>query len=325
VTRPRALRYHCGPRPAVTSHPPRIRERLVRTDEGEEITVRGVQASPFRDVYHLFLRASWPVALALAVGGFLAMNALFALAYLAVGGVSGARPGSLFDAYAFSVETMATIGYGEMHPASPAAHLLVIVEAVVGLLVTALFTGLAFAKFSQPTARIVFSDKIAYGPVNGLPTLSFRVGNERGNNILEATVRVVMVRTEPTREGGIFYKMYDLPLVRERSPAISRSWNAMHVVEPGGLLHGYTPETLQRDEVELIVTVVGTDDTSLQPVHARKRYRDGDIAWGARLADVLTAREDGSLVLDLERFHDVLPTAPTDAFPYAIPAGDRDA
>jgi inward rectifier potassium channel len=206
-----------------------------------------------------------------------------------------------------------------MHPASTGAHLLVIVEAIVGLLVTALVTGLAFAKFSQPRARIVFSDRVAFGPVNGVPTLSFRVGNERGNRILEATVRVVLVRSERTVEGQIFYKMYDLPLVRERSPALSRSWNAMHVVAPGGLLHGCSPESLARDEVEFLVTVVGTDDTSLQPVHARKRYLDADVAWGARLADVLTARDDGTLLLDLGRFHEVVPTAPVEGFPYPAP------
>ena len=305
-------------------HPVRPRERLVRTDDGDEIIVRGARPNPFGDVYHQFLRASWPVALAIAAAGFLAMNAVFALAYVTVGGVAGARPGSLFDAYAFSVETMATIGYGEMHPASPGAHLLVIVEAVVGLLVTALVTGLAFAKFSQPRARIVFSDKVALGPVNGVPTLSFRVGNERGNHILEATVRVVLVRTEPMSEGGVFYKMYDLPLVRERSPAMSRSWSAMHVIQPGGLLDGCTPEDLRRDEVELLVTVVGTDDTSLQPVHARKRYLPDDVAWGARLADIISARDDGSLVLDLDRFHDVTPVGDLPRSPTAPAADPRE-
>lgn len=302
-----------------TLRPTPTRERRIRSEDGEEIVVRGDRSHRFVDLHHRFLQASWPAAVGAVVVGFLAMNLPFALAYLAVGGVDGMRPGSLLDAYAFSVETMATIGYGEMHPASPTAHALVIVEAVVGLLVTALVTGLAFTKFSQPTARIVFSKRVALGPMNGVPTLAFRVGNERGNRILEATVRVVLVRTELLKEGGVFYKMYDLPLVRERSPALSRSWTAMHVVGPDSVLRGYTPERLRTDEVELIVTVVGTDDTSLQPVHARQRYTDGDVAWGHRLADVLSVRDDGSFVLDLDRFDDLAPTEPTEDFPY--PAG----
>ncbi len=298
------------------SFPPR--ERRIRTEDGDEIIVRGDRVRLTGNLYHLFLRASWPVALGIIVAAFLAMNLVFALAYVVVGGVEGARPGSLFDAYAFSIETMATIGYGEMHPASVGSHLLVMIEAVVGLLVTAVVTGMAFAKFSQPTARIMFSARAVIGPINGVPTLSFRVGNERNNRILEATVRVVMVRTERSAEGETFYRMHDLPLVRERSPALSRSWNAMHVIDATSLLHGCTPESFTRDEVELLVTVVGTDDTSLQPVHARKRYLDGEITWGARLADMLELRPDGSFVLDLERFHEIAPTRPTETFPYPM-------
>lgn len=298
------------------------RERRIRTEDGEEIVVRGEKTRLLGDLYHRYLRAPWPVAMGAIVAAFLLLNLLFALAYLAVGGVNGARPGSLFDAYAFSIETMATIGYGEMHPASVGSHLLMMIEAVVGLLATPLVTGLVFAKFSQPTARIVFSERVTVSPVNGVPTLAFRVGNERGNRILEATVRVVMVRTERTTEGETYYRMYDLPLLRERSPALSRSWNAMHVIDPSSLLHGYTPESLARDEVELIVTVVGTDDTSMQPVHARRRYLDGDVTWGARLADVLEMRDDGSFVLDLERFHQVTATRPTETFPYPMKSGE---
>lgn len=294
----------------------RAREFRAQGDSGEEVIVRGVQPTRFRDLYHRFLRASWPAALGALVAAFLVANALFAVVYTYAGGVAGARPGSYFDAFAFSVETMATIGYGAMHPESAVAHVLVIAEAIVGLLSTALVTGLVFAKFSQSTARIVFSDRLALSPMNGVPTLSFRVGNERENRILEATVRVSLVRTEQTTEGAVFYRTYDLPLVRERSAALSRSFTALHTVVPGSLLHGKSPQDLEREEVELLVTLVGTDDTSLQPVHARKRYTCADIAFGARLADVLTVSDTGVLVFDMTRFHDLEPSVPTADFPY---------
>lgn len=297
----------------------RAREFRARGDRGEEVIVRGVESARFRDLYHRFLRLSWPAALGVLVFAFLFVNALFAVVYVNAGGVAGARPGSFFDAFAFSVETMATIGYGEMHPESPLAHVLVIVQAIVGLLSTALVTGLVFTKFSQSTARIVFSDRLALAPMNGVPTLSFRVGNNRENRILEATVRVVLVRTETTAEGSVFYRTYDLPLARERSPALSRSFTAMHAIVPGSLLHGKSPEDLEREEVELLVTLVGTDDTSLQPVHARKRYTCADMVFGARLADVLSVNDDGTLVFDMTNFHQLEPSVPTEDFPYPRP------
>jgi inward rectifier potassium channel len=194
----------------------------------------------------------------------------------------------------------------------------VVTESVTGLLVTALATGLVFSKFSQPTARIVFSRQAAIGPMDGVPTLMVRLGNERANQIVEAIIRVALVRTERTKEGMIFYRMLDLPLTRERSPALSRSWTALHPITPQSPLHGQSPASLAAAEVELFVTVVGVDDTSLQPVHARHRYPSEAIVWGARHADILSEDPDGTLVLDLRKFHHLASTEPTPDFDYRM-------
>jgi inward rectifier potassium channel len=269
-----------------------------------------------RDFYYLFLRVRWPIALSAIVTGYLALNAAFAAVYVATGGVANARRGSFFDAFCFSVQTMGTIGYGAMFPTSVAANTVVILESVTSLIVTAVATGLVFAKFSRSTARVAFSRHAVVTPTNGVPTLMLRVGNERGNFILEATVRVSIVRTERTSEGVTFYRMYDLRLARERSPMMTRSWSVMHFIESDSPLYGATPESLERDEVELVVTLAGTDDTSMQTVHARKRYLHDDVLWGARHADILSETDDGRVVLDIRRFDDVVPTEPTEHFPY---------
>jgi inward rectifier potassium channel len=290
-----------------------------------EITVIGAPRTRLRDAYHQFLRVGWTAAIAAIVGSYLALNAVFALAYRAIGGVAGARAGSFFDAFCFSVQTMGTIGYGAMYPASAAANAVMIAESVTSLVVTALATGLIFAKFSRSAARVVFSKNAVIGPMNGVPTLSLRVGNERGNLILEATIRITLTRTEKTSEGVVFYKLYDLRLVRERSPQMRRSWNVMHRIDADSALFGETPESIIRDEIEIIATLVGTDDTSLQPVYARKQYEGADILWGARHADILSEDKDGTIVLDVRRFHDVVPTQPVDGFPYRYTPGDADA
>lgn len=286
------------------------------TPTAPPVTVLGAPRLRLRDFYHLFLRVRWSVAIAAIVASYLGLNAVFAVAYLASGGVANARPGSAFDAFCFSVQTMGTIGYGAMYPTSRVANLIVIVESVTSLIVTAVATGLVFAKFSRSNARIVFSNNAVIGPMDGIPTLMLRVGNERGNQILEATMRVSLVRSEKTREGVTFYRMYDLRLARERSPAMARSWTVLHPIGPDSPLYGATPESLAAQEVELIATVVGVDDTSLQPVHARKQYEDADVLWGARHHDILTEDTEGHIVLDVRRFHDVLPTDPIEGFPY---------
>jgi inward rectifier potassium channel len=280
------------------------------------VTVIGAPRTSLRDFYHLFLRVRWSVALATIVVFWLALNAGFASLYVLVGGLENARARSFWDAFCFSVQTMGTIGYGSMYPTSVAANVVMISESVASLIVTAVATGLVFAKFSRSTARLVFSRHAVIGPMDGVPTLMLRVGNERGNQILEATVRVAIMRTERLKEGSTFYRMVDLKLTRDRSPAMARSWTVLHPIVDGSPLAGATPESIARDEVELLVTVVGTDDTSLQPVHARHTYVDRDIVWGARHADILSEREDGNLVLDVRRFHDIEPTTPVDGFPY---------
>jgi inward rectifier potassium channel len=293
-----------------------VKRRPARPSPVAGVVVVGASRTTLRDFYHLFLRVRWSGAISAIVVSYLALNALFATAYFFTGGVSNARAGSMFDAFCFSVQTMGTIGYGAMYPTSHAANAIVIVESVTSLIVTALATGLIFAKFSRSTARIAFSTHAVISPMDGVPSLMLRVGNERGNQILEATIRVSLVRTERTKEGVTFYRMYDLRLARERSPAVSRSWTIVHPITPDSPLFGESPESISRSEVELLATLVGVDDTSLQPVHARKRYLDREILWGARHADVLSEDEGGNIVLDVRRFHDVLPTEPIEGFPY---------
>jgi inward rectifier potassium channel len=286
------------------------------------VTVVGAPRQTLRDVYYLFLRASWTLAIAFIVVTYLGINAVFAAAYLALGGVANMHGRSFWDAFCFSVQTMGTIGYGSMYPTSVAANVVMITESVVSLLVTAVATGLVFAKFSRSSARVVFSKHAVIGPMDGVPTLMLRVGNERGNAILEATIRVAMMRTEHLKEGGIFYRMTDLELTRDRSPAMARSWTVLHPIDESSPLRGMTPESMVKDELEILVNLVGTDDTSLQPVHARRRYLDREILWGARHADVLSEGDDGNLILDVRRFHEVLPTDPIEGFPYPAPPED---
>jgi inward rectifier potassium channel len=268
------------------------------------------------DWYHWLLRNSWTVFVTFLSVAFLAINALFALAYLIVGGVANARPGSFADAFYFSVQTLATVGYGAMYPASQGANLVMVAQSVADLILTALATGLVFSKFARPLGRVAFSRNAVVSPMDGVPTLMVRVGNERGNAIVEATVHVTLSRTVRTAEGQVFYRLIDLPLARERSPAVARSWTIMHPIDERSPLRGATPESFAAEEAELLVSIFGTDDTSYQPVHARHQYEHMNILWGARYADVLSETPDGNLLLDVRRFHDVVETAPTPAFPY---------
>lgn len=282
------------------------------------IQIQGVRGTPLRDFYHALLRLPWWVTFATITGAFLLSNACFAVAFMVTDGVAHVHPRSFADNFFFSVQTMGTIGYGAMSPETTAANLLVVAESITGLTLTALATGLVFTKFARSTARLTFTREAVISPVDGVPTLMFRISNERGNQIIDAHITVVMVRTERSAEGSTFYRTLDLKPQREHAVSLSRSWTVRHTIDASSPLHGETPQSMIDKEIELQVLVVGLDDIFMQTVHGLHRYFAGQILWGARHVDILTEVADGDLVLDLRRFHDVEPTRATAEFPYTL-------
>ncbi len=282
----------------------------------DEIVMVGVQPHPFRDLYHWLLKANWSHVIGLITVLFLGVNVLYAFAYLALGGIANST-GTFADAFFFSVQTMGTIGYGAMYPQSLAANVLVTSEAVVGLLVTALATGLVFQRFSQPRAYVVFSSRLVISEVDGVPTLMGRLGNDRNDLIVDAEMHLDLVRTAKTKEGHLLYRSAELKLVRNRAASLSRTWSVMHVITPDSPLYGLTPEQAITEELAATLSVSGVDEVTHQTVHAHERYDTDYIVFGARLVDTLTPLPTGTLQLDLSKFDDIEPTAPTASFPFS--------
>lgn len=291
---------------------PTAAERRRRRRRASEPVLPNIRAigrpwEPHKDIYHFLLRRSWAGFFAVVSLGFLAANALFAAVYVAQpGSIANTRPGSFEDAFFFSVQTMATIGYGAMSPATRYAHVVVTFEALIGILSVALVTGITFSKFSRPTARIVFSDRVVVTSRDGVPHLMFRLANWRHNQVLEAQLRLAVLLTEKTAEGETLRRPLELPLVRDRNPLFSLTWQAMHRIDEASPFHG--PDALERLRAlnaQLFVTLYGVDETVGQDIHARHRYELGDIVWGGRFRDLISDMADGSRRLDYRLFHDI--------------------
>jgi inward rectifier potassium channel len=259
----------------------------------------------FTDFYHHLLTSSWPSLLMQIGAAFIAVNLLFAVGYLLDGGIENARPGNFSDLFFFSVETMATIGYGRMLPRSLFAHVLMSVEALAGLISFALVTGLIFSKFSRPTARVRFSRVAVISKRDGVPSLMFRMANVRSSQIVEAQIHVVFARHEHTREGEAVRRFYDLDLSRHRNAIFAYSWTAIHPIQPGSPFYGATPDDLIKADANVTVSLTGIDETFSQTVYARYAYNAEDIIWGARLADITGRTPDGRFMLDYTNFDEV--------------------
>lgn len=286
-----------------------------RADPRDVVRVGG-ESRRFDDLYHYLLGAPWGRVLGVVAAFYLGINATFATLYVLGGDcIAGARPGSFVDAFFFSVQTFSTIGYGVMAPKNAYASVLVTLEALVGLLGVAMATGLMFSKLSRPTSRVLFSDRMVIAPRGGVPCLMVRMANWRGNDIIEAALRISVLKAEITPEGERFRRFHDLKLLRGQTPLFTISWVAFHPIDDESPLKGETAESIRDGNMRFIVTLTGLDATYAQTIHARKFYEHDHIVWGARFADVMSNTPDGRLMIDFSKFHDVVPLEAAPAEP----------
>jgi inward rectifier potassium channel len=266
-----------------------------------------------KDGYHFLRTATWPRITLLFAGLFLAVNAVFA-AILYLGHAQVMNAHGLADDFWFSVQTLATIGYGYLAPADALSNAVVTVESFIGILLSAMITGVVFARFSTPYAKVIFSRVAIIGDHDGKRTLMFRMANARSTAIVEATCHVYVSRDEVLAGGERMRRIYDLPLRRATSPIFSMSWLATHAIDAQSPIADVAPDSLAASNLNIIVTVQGIDDRLAATVHTRYAYNADDIVFDRRFADILlTDPETGQRYLDFERFDITEPALPAAA------------
>jgi inward rectifier potassium channel len=274
-----------------------------QVDLRDSIVRAGQRPLFLRDLYALLLATRWRYLILLCAAAYALTNAVFAAIYLAIGDcIVGAEPGSFMDAFSFSVQTLATIGYGVMSPHGTWGHLLVSVESLTGLLGFAVVTGIIFSKFARPTAGVIFSRPAIIGIRNGEPHLIFRVANERGSDIIQASMHVAVLMDDVSREGQSLRRFYDLTLERSATPLLLMSWQVMHRIDDKSPLHGKTSEDFHKGNIRIMASLTGVDGTFNQVVHTYHQYAPDDIVCGAEFADVITPLPGGRFQLDLSKF-----------------------
>jgi inward rectifier potassium channel len=264
------------------------------------------------DLYHSLLTLPWTSFMGLVLMGYFALNLFFAEAYLLCGpnalqGMALASGSRFEHAFFFSVQTIATIGYGGITPNSLSANILVTVESLIGMLSLALVTGLFYARFARPSSRIAFSHWAVIQTHDKVPSLMFRMVNRRRNQLVEAHVDVILLRDEKTEEGETFRNFHDLKLERAHSAVLPVSWTVVHPIDQDSPLYGLTNEDMIRQSAEIIVSLSGVDETFSQSVFSRYSYVPDEILWNYRFKDMLQRSPGGSLRVYVERIHDVEP------------------
>ncbi|MBO0696314.1 MAG: ATP-sensitive inward rectifier potassium channel 10, partial [Verrucomicrobia bacterium] len=260
----------------------------------------------WRDVYRWLLGLTWPQFALFVASLYIGLNLLFAALYsFQQGSIAGSTGGRwFFDCFFFSVQTLATVGYGHMYPQTLYGHIVATIEIMSGIFLLAVMTGLIFVRFSRPIARVMFSNSMVIAPMNGKPTLMVRIGNENHHSMVEAEFRIMFSRDERLIEGDDFRHFYVLKLHFDRLTVFPAALTLRHTIDETSPLFGATPESLESGRVLFIVSVVGIDPVIAAAVQTQKDYSWRDIQFGHRFVEIYTEHGGGRLTVDYGRLHD---------------------
>jgi inward rectifier potassium channel len=262
--------------------------------------------SPFADLYYWVMEMSWPAFVAIASALFVAINLVFGLIYAALpGSIANAAPGSVADGFFFSVDTLGTVGYGAMAPATRLGHAIASVEILLGLFFSATMTGLIFARFARPRTSLVFSNVAVVGRYEGRPALMMRVASIRSRPLADVTAQMSWLEAVTMPDGRVFRRLTELPLVRNRNPMLGLAWTLVHVLDADSAVMAALGGT---DRFLLTVTVGGIDTLLASQSQGGVRYRREDVLTDREFVDVIL-EEDGAMHLDLALLHDTMPVS----------------
>ena len=290
------------------------RHRLLNPDGSFNVVRSGLGLLESLAPYQQMLSVSWTGFFAIILALYLVINLAFASMYLAAGpeALVVTRPemfgGAFSQAFFFSIQTFATIGYGQIGPNGFLANTLVTFEALVGLMSQALATGLLFARFSRPTASILFSQNAIVAPYASGQSLQFRIANRRKNEIIQLEAQVLFSAMESDGRGGVVRRYHLLALERNKVTFFPLSWTIVHPIDQASPLSGKTPDDLVAAQSEVLVLLQGLDETFAQTVFARSSYRAEEIIWNQRFRSIFVQEQGKSLAVDISRLHDIEPT-----------------
>lgn len=277
------------------------RDRLINRDGSFNVERTGLKLTSLLNPYHVLLTMTWKMFIGQTLLIYFLSNILFGFLYSMLGAAALVDTSStpieniFLRGFFFSVQTFATIGYGTIHPVGVVANLLVTVESYYSMIMTALVTGIVFARFARPTARILFSDFAVVAPYQDKTAFMVRIVNSRNNQLIEVDAKIMFSRL--VNENGRVVRRFDLlDLERERVSFLPLSWTIVHPIDEKSPLFGLTAEDAKKTNVEFAILISAMDETYAQIVHQRTSYKPHELKFGHKFADIYNKVESGEKI-----------------------------
>jgi inward rectifier potassium channel len=280
-------------------------KRLIGKD-GKFNVKRNGQNLALVNTYQQLISMPWVPFLLLMVLMVLLINCVFAACYFFIGveNFTGVEAETTFDQYLkclfFSLQTFTTVGYGYIAPKGSIVNFLAAFEALTGLMVFAIITGLLYGRFAKPTAKILYSDNLLVAPYGAGWSYQFRIVNRRKSIIMDIHARVLVSFTE---KGKTTRSFFPLELEREKVVLFPLNWTIVHPLNDKSPLWGKTFEDLAHSDTEIIIVLKGYDDTFSQDVNSIRSYSAHEIVFGAKFDTMYEAGPEGITIMHIDKLN----------------------
>jgi inward rectifier potassium channel len=280
------------------------RSRRRNLDAGGFRAVKIGTPSASADLYYATMELGWPAFIGLVTACFVLINLGFGTLYAFLpGAISNVAPGSVADGFFFSVETLGTVGYGNMAPTTHVGHVIAAIEILIGLFFSATMTGLIFARFARPRTSFVFSKVATVGQRENRSVLMIRVASTRLRPIADVIAQLSWLQKMTLSDGRTYRHLVDLPLLRSHNPQLVFAWNLVHEIEEGSLMF---EALLGGDEFRLIASISGIDTLLATQTLGGLSYERADVLIDHEFEDMIDDSTD-LFEFDLTKLHDVRP------------------
>ncbi|XP_061607751.1 ATP-sensitive inward rectifier potassium channel 15 [Phyllopteryx taeniolatus] len=308
-----------------------VRRRIVSKDGHNNVRIDNVEGMVklyLHDIWTTVVDIKWRYKLTLFASTFILTWFLFGVFFYLISLGNGDFETNLSSnhtpclenvktftgAFLFSLESQTTIGYGFRYITEdcPLAIFTLVAQLVITGLAEIFVTGAFLAKLARPKKRaetIKFSQCAVVCRRQGQLCLMVRVANMRKSLLIQCQLTGKLLHTNVTQEGEktqVHQTSVDFFMDSSRECSfLILPLTFYHILDEHSPLAGLSAENLRSWDMELLVTLNATMESTAATCQSRTSYIPNEILWGYEFKPVIFSTAGGRYVADFNFFNKV--------------------